>query len=186
MQKDSTWRRPKQTIGSITITILENLFAAAEMVGEYNIRRFQAHETIRRIEHLSCKKNSSRWINDLRTRGYIKIDRSKNEIVSIVFTNKAKMKIVDTIAKSIKQDQIFRFISFDIPETMRDRRNKFRSAIKKMGFLQIQQSLWVINRDVSELVEAAAYEYGVEKYITYIVSAKSDIDGIIAKKFSVQ
>ena len=52
-----------------------------------------------------------------------------------------------------------------------------------MGFVQIQKSLWVIDKNVTDLVEMAAYEYKVEKFVAYIVSEKSDIEGIIAKKW---
>ena len=72
-------------------------------------------------------------------------------------------------------------MSFDIPAKFNYNRNKFRKIIKKIGFVKVQQSLWVTNKDVTDLVEAAIYECDVEKYVAYIVSQKSDIDGLITK-----
>ena len=133
-------------------------------------------------------------LSNLRKGGYVNdvsINESKNESKeernlnkSIELTNKAKLKVIELIAKKTKRDKVYRFVSFDIPEEKRKSRDQFRRVIKRMGFVQIQKSLWVTNKNLSTLVEAAAYEYGVEKYIAYIVSMKSDIDGIIEKKLS--
>ena len=120
-------------------------------------------------------------LNNLKYSKYINVDSKNN---SVMYTNKAKLKLVDLIAKDRVGVDSYRFISFDIPELLRKQRDAFRRTIKRMGFIQIQKSLWVINKDVGDLVELAALEYGIEKYVIYFVSAKSDIDGIIDRKFS--
>jgi CRISPR-associated endonuclease Cas2 len=91
------------------------------------------------------------------------------------------MKIIDSIAIKRNCEKYFHFISFDIPEGMKNERDKFRDLIKRLGFIQIQRSLWVTNQKVGDLVEMSAYECGVEKYVIYILSQKTDIDGIINK-----
>jgi len=100
---------------------------------------------------------------------------------SIELTNKAKIQTVEIIVKKIKVSEKNRFLSFDIPAKFNYNRNKFRKIIKKIGFVKVQQSLWVTNKDVTDLVEAAIYECDVEKYVAYIVSEQSDIDGLIKK-----
>jgi hypothetical protein len=127
------------------------------------------------------KSRFTHTLYNLKNRGYLRLD-SANQ--SVEFTNKAKLRIVDQIAQSRSEVSEYRFVSFDIPEPKRRLRDGFRRAIKRLGFVQIQKSLWVINKDVGDLVELAAYEYGVEKYMAYIASAKSDIDGVIAKKLA--
>jgi DNA-binding transcriptional regulator PaaX len=94
------------------------------------------------------------------------------------------MKMVDQIAKNTPVDNKYHLVSFDIPETMKTQRDHFRRTIKKLGFVQIQQSLWVSNKDLGEMVELASYEYGVEKYIAYFVSISSNIEYFIEKKFN--
>jgi uncharacterized UPF0160 family protein len=85
------------------------------------------------------------------------------------------------IADKIESDSHFRFVSFDIPELMRKNRDAFRRAIKKLGFKQIQKSLWVTTKEIGELVEMAAEEYSVADYIAYFVSESSNIDRHIEK-----
>ena len=99
--------------------------------------------------------------------------------VSIKLTNKAKIKIIDKIIEGKEKDNKYRFISFDIPERLHYYRDLFRRAIKRMGFRQIQQSLWVTDKNIGDLVEIAAKEYGVEEYVAYIVAETSNIDAHI-------
>lgn len=116
----------------------------------------------------------------LEKNGFITINHKNN---SIAYTNKAKFREIERFVADRLEENCYRFVSFDIPELLRKQRDAFRRTIKRMGFIQIQKSLWVINKDVGDLVELAAYEYQVEKYIVYLVSARSDIDGVIKKKF---
>jgi len=123
-------------------------------------------------------KNSqiSKTIYELKRKGYIQFEGD-----SVKLTNKAKMKIVDKITAELGTSKKYHLISFDIPEIKRQNRNGFRRAIKKMGFVQIQKSLWVTTKNAGELVETAAEEYGVGDYVAYFVSEKSNIDEYIAK-----
>jgi len=126
------------------------------------------------------KSQLNRYFRNLERQGYLKTS-TKTGQDSVEFTNKAKLKILDKIRDGAREDGKNRFISFDIPEPLRTKRNQFRRTIKKLGFKQIQKSLWVVDKNIGHLVELAAYEYGVEKYIIYIVAEKTDIDGVIKK-----
>lgn len=127
-------------------------------------------------DNLTSKQIANQFY-ELKRRNYIEIE-SEGE-VSIKLTNKAKIKIIDKIIEGKVKDDKYRFISFDIPERLHYNRDMFRRAIKRMGFRQIQQSLWVIDKNISDLVEIAAKEYGVEEYVAYIVAEKSNIDAHI-------
>ncbi len=128
-----------------------------------------------RLTHRQVSKTISR----LKSNGYIEIDDTAGR--SIRLTDKAKIKIVEQIVQKSSADHRNRFVSFDIPEPLHHQRDQFRSVIKRMGCRQIQQSLWAINRDIGEVIEIAAKEYGVEDYIAYIISEKSNIDLHIEK-----
>jgi DNA-binding transcriptional regulator PaaX len=124
-------------------------------------------------------RHLSKSIYELKRSGYLERDGA-----SVVLTDKAKMKIVDKIASKIKNDKRNYLVSFDIPEPMKRNRNSFRRTIKRIGFAQIQKSLWVINKDVGELVDIAIKENGVEDYVAYFVSEVSSIDKFISNKIN--
>lgn len=119
----------------------------------------------------------SQMLYDLKKRKYIEIGEGD----SVKLTDKAKIKIIDRIGKTLEIDGKYRLISFDIPESKRANRDAFRRAIKKLGFKQVQKSLWVTNRNVGEYVDIAAKEYKVSDYIAYFVVDKSNIDKYLQK-----
>jgi len=169
----------KKKIKTFAMTFLENLLEIAENLTEISVSR---HGAYRRLSVMYGGKDFSKKIftkelNNLKHSGYLKLGSD-----SIVLTNKAKMKLVDSIALRYPKDNKYYLVSFDIPEQMRTKRNKFRRIIKKLGFVQIQKSLWALDKNVGELVEIASYEYEVEKYVAYFVSIKSNIDGLIQRK----
>jgi len=135
------------------------------------------HENVSSPDITNRKLNQT--IYDLKRRNYIDFGPSD----SVILTNKAKIKIIDKIIKTKKQDGHYRLISFDIPEDKRNNRNNFRRAIKRMGFKQVQKSLWVSKENVGELVEIAANEYKVSQYIAYFIVDKSNIDSHLNKLF---
>ena len=186
MKKETT-----RIIKTKTADFLEMLYYSLDDFGTVVVNKKEMYRYVygqgggRATNEDLSKSLIGKWINALRGRGYIQVKKSPDR-QSIEFTNKGKLKIVESIASRIDKDRTYRFVSFDIPEDRRLNRNRFRAAIKNIGFTQIQQSLWVIDKDVADFVQMAAYEYGVEKYTVYVVSAGSDIDGAIEKKINKQ
>lgn len=150
----------------LVIDILE------KMHSQINARMFR---NILIDEGISSKRAST-IIYDLKRYNYITIRGS-----SVQLTNKAKMKLVDRLASKESADTKYHLVSFDIPESFRINRNRFRRSIKKMGFKQIQKSLWVSNRNVGEYVEIAAREYKVEPYVAYFIAEHSNINYFISR-----
>jgi CRISPR-associated endonuclease Cas2 len=161
--------------GSI-VAILELLFKTTIVLGE-KISRTGLHKYL--VDELnSPSQNSkiSKTVYELKRSGYLLFEND-----SVRLTNKAKMRIVDQVAAKSGKCKKYHLVSFDIPEIKRVERNRFRRAIKRMGFVQIQKSLWVSNKNIGHLVDAATEEYRVSDYVAYFVSESSNIDRFIAK-----
>jgi len=169
-------------VKNITAQVLEVLFNVAEDFADIAVNRDSAWRVLYQIDkkYEWTGTKLGRWVRDLNRNDLIIIEKHKNK-ESIKITNKGKLKIVEAISKSKKRESNTRLISFDIPEYMKIQRNQFRRVIKRLGFKQLQQSLWVIDRDVSELVEIAALEYGVSDYVIYIIAEKTNADRFISK-----
>jgi len=118
----------------------------------------------------------SKSLYQLKRRGYLDVVED-----SVALTNKAKMKMVDKISSNINEDSKYHLVSFDIPEIMKRNRNRFRRTIKRIGFVQIQKSLWVSKKEVGELVDIAAKENKVGSFIAYFVAEYSNINRHISK-----
>jgi len=122
----------------------------------------------------------TKWLDRLRSEGYVSYEHGSD---SFEFTTKTKLKLAREIGENCSEHDIYSFFSFDIPETKRTQRNKFRIAIKKLGCKQIQKSLWVTNKNIFDYVQLFALELGIERYIISIISSKTDIDGLLDKMF---
>lgn len=123
-----------------------------------------------------------RWLVNLQREDYITLHHNDSGSKSIEITNKGRLKIIDSIANSIPASKKKYFVSFDIPEDLRSARDAFRRAIKGMGFVQVQKSLWATNKNITDLVEMAAYYYRIEKFVVTILADQSNIDGVIERE----
>jgi hypothetical protein len=186
MRKRSDWmagknNKPKNA-KSITIGFLDFLLGIAEGF----VISIDRKEVYRRVyghfEQKLTVEKIAKHFDSLRRRGYLELSQDPNGNCSVKFTNKAKLALVDKIADRLLTDQNFYFISFDIPERLRTKRNAFRRIIKRLGFKEIQKSLWVYNKNVGVYVELAAKEYNVEDYIVYFVSNNTNINSTILSK----
>ncbi len=188
-KKESLWKEPKKEkfftkkgIKNFTKQFLENLLYLAEDLGEIAFDRKAAYRKAYGFTDGWSKSKFSKHFNDLKSRGYLVFEDDEKGQHSVKFTNKAKLKILDKIGQRLEVDGKKRFISFDVPEKWKGKRDSFRRALKELGCLQIQKSLWVTNRNIGEYVEMAAYTFGIEQYVVYIIAEQTDIDGIIENK----
>jgi len=160
------------------VSVIELLFKTTVVVGETISKTGLYKRLANEFKTSEINENRlSSTIYQLKRSGYISCDGD-----SVKLTNKAKMKIVDQIAAKCSNSKKYHLVSFDIPEAKRLLRDQFRSAIKRMGFIQIQKSLWVSTRELGDLVDVAAEEYDVSDYVAYFVSESSNIDKHIAKQ----
>ncbi|MBU2595612.1 hypothetical protein KJ713_02145 [Patescibacteria group bacterium] len=113
--------------------------------------------------------------------GYIKYKKRTNSI-SVKFTLKGKIKLLENSADN-KKDGKWRMISFDIPQKLNERRDRFRSAIKRIGFRQVQQSLWVCPFIKADQIEEAIDYYKVNHFVAYLIVEKTDIENHLRKMF---
>lgn len=178
-------KETKKKFKNITLSVIDLFLGIPESIinsfdrGEF-YRTLQGNQT---DQYLTCS-NIAKIIANLKRSNYISIEKSSHG-ESIVFTNKAKLVIVDRLANKISSGQEFCLVSFDIPEKLKNNRDRFRRTIKRMGFCQIQKSLWVINKRIGDLVELAAIEYKVNDYVVYFISSESNINDYIKKMLHI-
>jgi DNA-binding transcriptional regulator PaaX len=169
---------------SITQNVLSYLLEMADDFAEIAVSRKGAYNVLQKNFGGAdyTHKTFNKTLGNLKSCGYIE---TRDNGQSIILTNKAKMKLIDQIVLKVPRDHKLRYlVSFDIPENQKVQRNGFRRAIKNLGFVQIQQSLWIIDRNAGELVELASSEYKVEKYVAYFVCIKSNIDSFLNEKLT--
>jgi len=176
-------KETKRKVKNFTLDVIDLFLGIPEsLVMAFDRKEFYRFLSGNQTEHMLTCDNIAKLISNLKKSGYIQVEKRDGR-ESIKFTDKARLAIVDRIASRSAVDSKHHFVSFDIPEKMRPNRDKFRRTIKRLGFRQIQKSLWVCKKEVGDLVELAAREYGVDEYVVYIVSGNTNIDKAILKMF---
>jgi len=171
-------KNSQRLVSGLLNDVLNFIYNTSIVIGE-KLSETDLASRLRQEIYSGTSDQISKTVYDLKRRKYIEVEGS-----SVVLTNKAKMRIVDKIVANLGKEKLYYFVSFDIPEWKRVARDQFRRAIKRMGFVQIQKSLWVCQRNVGELVEAAAKEYEVSDDAAYFISEKSNIDKFIRKRIT--
>ena len=121
----------------------------------------------------------SERIRYLQRQGYIEID-DKNKSVRI--TRKGKIKTLEGSQKCIR-DGKWRLLSFDIPEKLKPKRDQFRCSIKRIGYKQVQKSLWACPYVKADEVDLIIDEHKVREFVAYFIVEKTDIEDYLISLF---
>lgn len=157
---------------SILIEIGKIVDEGVDMIGYSGLKRraYYIEGDPRRLSNSMTRLEQS---------GYIRIDRKSN---SVMLTNKGRIKLLENTDKKI--DGKWRILSFDIPEVLRKKRNQFRSSIKRIGYKQVQRSLWASPFIQADEVDLIIKELSIEKFVAYIVADKTDIERHLNNMFA--
>ena len=90
------------------------------------------------------------------------------------------------LATPAKWDGKWRVIIFDIHETKRGVRNKFRSTLMQIGFLKLQQSVWVYPYDCEELIALLKTDFKIGKDILYMIVDSIENDSWLQSSFNLK
>lgn len=175
-------KKTKRKFGEITNELLEMLddffdFADAFLWSCRSTKLF--HQRLR--ENRIAREKIFDKLGYLEKQGYIDYKKTE-ENLSIRLTKKGQIKLLEN-SNQQKIDGKWRMLSFDIPEKFRARRNRFRRAIKRIGFRQVQKSLWASPFVKADQIEKAIKYYKVKKFVAYLIVEKSDIESYLKKLF---
>ncbi|TSC94813.1 MAG: phenylacetic acid degradation operon negative regulatory protein [Candidatus Berkelbacteria bacterium Athens1014_28] len=165
--------------GEITLTLLQIVARTPEAL----IDAFLSGKSRKSIFDVPefCSDRLFEYLRDLIERDYVNIV-IRNGQKSIELTNKGKIKLLEDTTGNIT-DGKWRMLSFDIPEDMRNQRDQFRRSIKRIGFKQVQKSLWASPYVKADQVELIINEHNIRKYVAYLIVEKTDIDFFLQKLF---
>ena len=171
MEKESK-EEAKRIFGEITLSILDIICSIpGALVGS-----FIDQKTILRRMNISKEYKSlpANYLNGLIQRGYLEV-KTENGQKSVRLTHKGKIRQLEG-NKNDKKDGKWRFLSFDIPETRSRDRDQFRRSIKRIGFCQVQKSLWVCPFVRADQIDLIIDGLKIRQYVAYIISDKTDIE----------
>lgn len=129
-------------------------------------------------------------INRLKNKGFIEF-RKKNGKTFIYLTEKGRQNLLKyqlqelTIKKPKKWDKKWRILIFDIKEYKRQLRDSLRKELVNLGFLRLQDSVWVYPYECEEIVIMLKSYFHFGKEVLYITAEKIENDEWLKKEFNL-
>jgi CRISPR-associated endonuclease Cas2 len=140
--------------------------------------------------HLSRPDNIQTAAKRLASKGLIRFER-QNGITFLALTQKgaAYMDYVYAIdfklRKPARWDKKWRLVIFDIPEKRKRLRDVLRATLHRIGFIRLQDSVWVYPYDCEELITLLKTEFKVGKDVLYMIVDKIENDKTIKTQFKL-
>ena len=93
-----------------------------------------------------------------------------------------KIKIKD----SKRWDGKWRIVIFDIPEDIKRKREIIRYLLKRIGFRELQKSVFVYPFDCEKEINYVVKNFHLKKYVRFIVAERIDNGEKIRRKFNLR
>jgi len=149
------------------------------------------------------KKTSKEWekINQERLKEIIKefyqeklvsFKEKPDESIEIILTEKGKLKAlegkIDELEIKIPKtwDKLWRVVIFDIPEEKRRARDVLRERLKKLGFLELQKSVFIFPYKCKDEIEFVVEIFEIRKYVRYLVVKEITNEEELLLKFKLK
>lgn len=84
-----------------------------------------------------------------------------------------------------KWDGKWRVVAFDIPERKKGFRNKVRLMIREIGFVRLQDSVWVYPFDCEDLITLLKADLRIGREILYMIVDQLEGDARLRQEFDV-
>ncbi len=89
------------------------------------------------------------------------------------------------IKKPKSWDGKWRVLIFDIPEERKTQREKVRRTLASIGFLRLQDSVWVYPYDCQNLITLLKADFQIGKNLLYMIVEALEHDESIKKQFNL-
>ena len=82
-------------------------------------------------------------------------------------------------------DKKWRVLIFDIPEYRKTLRDKVRATLISIGFLRVQDSVWIFPYDCEELIALLKADFKIGKDLLYLIVEKIENDQVFRNWFNI-
>ena len=161
-------RRRTRQLGPIERGLLEDLSGGDMLYG-----MLLSGRSTRRMFKLARERANYRYRRKLAIARLIELDYIREQGGRLSITSGGGGVLGTAVNKNLELlktstwDHKWRIAIFDIPETHATLRNKVRFILKRAGFVQLQQSVWIFPHECQELVRLIKEESRLSTYILY-------------------
>ena len=130
-------------------------------------------------------------ISRLKKQGLIETKGKYNVLLTSLGAEKAQQDFVEAesilyMQKKHKWDGGWRMILFDIPEKQRKIRDYLRKIIKRVGFKELQRSIWIYPGQVPVFLRHILSRDDIRGHVKFIITEHLDNDQDIRRMFNLK
>ena len=110
---------------------------------------------------------------------YVRLTKKGENFMALAEQKRFRLK------KPPKWDGQWRIVIFDISEKRKKVREKLRLTLAEIGFVRLQDSVWVYPYDCEDFITLLKADFKIGKEILYIIAARIENDTRLRKRFSL-
>lgn len=134
-----------------------------------------------------------RWLYkqlyNLNRHGYLRIKKNNKNQSFFHLTPKGKLSVLKYLhLEKIRRghwDKHWRVIIFDIPESLKKWREYLRKDLKNLGFLPLQESVYITPYPVTGELDELLKDWGLRKYFRYLTVSEIDGEDELKRMFGI-
>lgn len=170
-----------RNLSELSLKVLSSLFKATAWTIQGFIEVHNYDEFVR--------KRVYKQLYNLRSAGYVKIRNEGRNISFFHLTPKGRLKILKYLhlekLRPKKWDRQWRVIIFDIPERLKKWREYLRHDLKNLGFIALQESVYITPYPVTGELDRLLKEWNLRKYFRYLTVSEIDGEEELKKEFGL-
>jgi len=160
--------------------VLETIYVAGvlgvALVAPNAVRLLASFEKERRRK-TDPKYAASRAFHRLVDGGYITLEKTRTGTSARLSATGERflataIRHTSKFQKPKKWDGQWRIVSFDIKEKRKFAREKLRATLTRIGFVRLQNSVWVFPYDCEDLIALIKLDCSVGKDVLYLIAAR--------------
>jgi hypothetical protein len=136
------------------------------------------------------KYSFNRSLARLKDTGLIVFEKTeKGNFAKLTQKGEAKLRQIKLkdfkLNKPIHWDGKWRLLIFDIREERRGTRDKIRHTLIQIGFVRLQDSVWVYPYDCEDLISLLKIDFKIGLDVLYVIADKIEYDKPLLKSFGL-
>jgi len=136
------------------------------------------------------KYSFNRSLDRLKKNGLILWEKTdKGNFARLTPKGEAKLRRLELNDYQLKRpkrwDEKWRLLAFDIKEERKSLRNRVRHTLRQIGFVRLQDSLWVYPYDCEDLIMLFKTDFKIGKDLLYIIADSIENDKNLRKEFNL-
>jgi len=138
----------------------------------------------------SPKQRIRENISRLKRKGYIRFENIDDKnILRLTALGERELRRIEShtllVRKPRRWDRRWRVVIFDIAEPRKAKRDAIRRLLIRIGFLRLQDSVWVYPYDCEDVIALLKADIRIGKELLYLIADAVEFDAPLRKHFKL-